>query len=77
MEPYIVSIIELGFTREGSDYCNDILYLLSAYVTKIPSISREMWFFYPCLFYLSVGVTQPVPNKEQYNQVQQKIFENF
>lgn len=54
-----------------------MLYLLSSYISKASTISKEMWFFYPCLFYLVTGTTQPVPNAQHFTPVQQKIFENF
>lgn len=52
-----------------------MLYLLASYINKIDVISKDMWFFYPCIFYLSIGINKDIPNISQYSQLQQKIFQ--
>lgn len=51
-----------------------MLYLLASYINKVDFITKEMWFFYPCIFYLAMGIQQKIPNLTQYSPVQQKIF---
>lgn len=62
-------------TKEGSDNCNDMLYLLASYINKVDVITKEMWFFYPCIFYLCTGLNQDIPNLEQYTDTQKKVFD--
>ena len=76
LEPYIIPVVEVGFTREGADNVNDILYLLEAYISKVDTISPQMWFFYPCILYACTGITPGSTSQSiTFSPMQQRILE--
>lgn len=56
LEDVIIPVLNYGFSEIDCDYSNDAIALLNSYLFKTPVISEKMWFYYPVLIYMIIGI---------------------
>lgn len=80
MEELIIPVVSFAFISEGIDYFEDALDLLASYLYKVETITPQIWFFYPVIFYYLFGVDKKQLDFDkvpEINPLQKKIFDNL
>lgn len=83
LESYVIECVSYSLTEDGVDYLSDAMEVLGLYLLKTPSISQQIWFFYPTLIYYIIGLenlkvnASILDNVPLINPQQAQIFKNL
>ena len=68
MEPIILPILNFAFTETGCDFVNEALDILNIVLYKRKSgLTPNLWFYYPLLCYIVIGIPKEVNVREYPN----------